>query len=112
MNRSRARSGGLAAFRSASESPRSCGLPTRKDRNVDHAVGEASPDVIVVKDGEETRAPRPALRNQPDHRLAIGGVERGGRLVEDKQLMFAGEAPRYVYALLFAAGEGRGRQRP
>ena len=44
--------------------------------------------------------------------VAIGGVERGGRLVEDQQLVLAGEAARDVDALLLAARKGRGRQRP
>ena len=53
-----------------------------------------------------------ALFDQGDHRLAIGGVERSGRLVEHQQTMLAGEAAGDVDALLLAAREGRRRQTP
>ena len=61
------------------------------------------------------RKPVPrALRSaiSADDGVAIGGVERGGGLVENEQAMIAGKATRDVDALLLAAGEGRRRQPP
>ena len=52
------------------------------------------------------------LGDQLDHHLAVAGIERGGRLVEQQDRMVGDEAARDVDALLLAAGEGRRRQRP
>ena len=50
--------------------------------------------------------------DQFDHHGAVGGIERGGRLVQQQDRQIGDEAARDVDALLLAAGEGRGRQRP
>ena len=52
------------------------------------------------------------LVDQFDHHGAIGRIERGGRLVQQQDRQIGDEAARDVDALLLAAGEGRGRQRP
>ena len=75
-------------------------------------VRQAGANVLVVEDGEEPGPAGPPLGDQLDHRVAILGVQRGGRLVEDEQRMVAGEAARDVDPLLLAAGERRRRQRP
>ena len=50
--------------------------------------------------------------DQLDHDGAVGRIERGGRLVQQQDRQIGDEAARDVDALLLAAGEGRGRQRP
>ena len=52
------------------------------------------------------------LGDQVDHHRAVGGVERGGRLVEQQDRQVRQKAARDVDALLLAAGEGRRRQAP
>ena len=52
------------------------------------------------------------LVDQTDHHLAIGRIERCGRLIQQQDRMIGNEAARDIDALLLTAGEGRGRQRP
>ena len=53
--------------------------------HVHDPVGYAVPHVEIVEDADEGRALRLARLDQSDHSLAVGGVEGGGRLVEDQQ---------------------------
>ena len=81
--------------------------------DVDDAVGDAVAHVVVVEDAERWRRPaRFLLADQLDDDGAVGGVERGGGLVEQQDRVVGDEAAGDVDALLLAAGEGGGRQRP
>ena len=75
-------------------------------------VATASRTASVVEDADDRRAGVAALADQVDHAVAVGDIERGGRLVEQQHRIVGDEPARDVDALLLAAGEGRGRQRP
>ena len=65
-----------------------------------------------MEDREEPCPLRATLGDERNDGVAIGSVERGGRLVENEKRMLAGEAARDIDALLLSSGEGRGRQAP
>ena len=88
--------------------PSVSGVPsaiTRPLRDHDHAVGEVLRLLHVVR-GEQDRL---AERAQPGDQLprlpTRGGVEAGGRLVEEDQLGVAADAEREVEPPALAAGE-------
>ena len=87
-------------------------FPGAKCGHVDDAVGDGLAHVGVVEDAEQGDALALLACDHLDDHLAVLGVERGGRLVEQQDRMRRDEAARDVDALLLAAGEGRGRQAP
>ncbi len=86
--------------------------PRRQAGDVDDAVGDQMADFVVMDNGDHGDALALLLGDQLDHDGAVGGVERGGRLVQQQDRQVRDEAARDVDALLLAAGEGRGRQLP
>src|SRR5262245_843253 len=87
---------------------RSCG----KAGDIDDGIGDAVADIGIVHDGDDAGAAALALGDQIDHVCGIGGIERGGWLVEQQDRQIRQQAPRDVNALLFAAGERRRGKRP
>ena len=65
-----------------------------------------------MEDRKEPRPKRAPLGDQRNHRVAIDSVERGGRFVENQEIVLAREAAGDVDPLLLAARKGRGRQGP
>src|SRR5262249_22290403 len=83
-----------------------------KAGDVDNAVGDTVADIGIVHDGDDGGTAAFAFGKQIDHVCGIGGIERGGWLVEQQDRQIREEAPRDVDALLFAAGERRWGKRP
>ena len=57
----------------------------REAGHVDDAVGDRVTDVLVVEDAQDGDAAPLLLADQLDARRPVGGVERGGRFVEQQQ---------------------------
>src|SRR6516164_8597521 len=84
----------------------------RKGRHIDHTVGDPAANFIIMHDGNDGDACTLLLVDQIDDHLAIGGIERRGRFIQQQDRMIGNETARDIDALLLAAREGRGRQRP
>ncbi len=66
----------------------------------------------IMEDADDRRAGGARLRDHRQHPLAIGRIERGGRLVQQQDRRAGGKAAGDIDPLLLAAGEGDGRQMP
>jgi hypothetical protein len=69
-------------------------------------------DILVVEDAEQSRPFGLLAGDQADHHLAVGGIERRRRLIEQQDRMVGDETTGDVDPLLFAARKRRWRQRP
>src|SRR5262249_5613503 len=81
----------------------SCG-PCLSD--VELARADTSANILVVENPHDRCAARLGLADQGDHRSAVLGIERRGRLVKEQDWRLRDEAARNVHALLLTAGEG------
>ena len=79
----------------------SCG--SGKRGHVDDAVGNQMADLVVMDDRDHRHALALLLGDQFDHDGAVGGIERGRRLVQQQDRQVGNEAARDVDALLLAA---------
>src|ERR1700733_4826408 len=82
-----------------------------KRGHVDDPVGDLLADFIVMDDRHHGDALTFLLFDQLNHDRAVGGVERGGRLVQQQDRQIGNESPGDIDPLLLTAGERRGRQR-
>ncbi|MND05491.1 hypothetical protein D3C83_263120 [compost metagenome] len=65
-----------------------------------------------MENAEDRAAGGTPLIDQFDDPIAVGGIERGGRLVEQQHRERCDEAARDIDPLLLAAGKGRWGERP
>ena len=72
----------------------------------------AATDIRIVEYPDHGGAATAGFIDEFGDALGIGGVERGGRFVEQQDRLVGDQAARDVDALLLAAGEGRRRQMP
>src|SRR3984893_326502 len=84
----------------------------RERRHVDDPIGYQMADFIVMDDRDQGDARALLLIDQMNHDVAIGGIERSRRFVQQQDRKLADEAAGDVDPLLLATGEGRRRQHP
>src|SRR5262245_41623 len=87
-------------------------LSSSKTTNVDTVIRDLPLDVVIMKDTDQRRARALALAYEVDDGGAVLLIEGSGRLIEQQHGMGGDEAACDIDALLFAAGEGGGRQLP
>src|SRR5260221_12854364 len=80
--------------------------------HLEHAGGDRFAYLAVVKDSDDRGAALARFADEVDNGVAVGSIKCRCRLVEQEDRTLCDQAARYIDALLLAAREGRGCQRP